>query len=112
MSLPPEVDPLPNIIHVANIIGEADSQFTREMAALQTKAVIRALLEVRDGVSESLDTLRKVAEALDGKMPTWVDPPDGSSAPGEVGQLAYSDEWLYVCTAADTWRRVHIANFP
>jgi hypothetical protein len=38
-------------------------------------------------------------------------PADATSA-GSVGQIAYDADYLYVCTASSTWKRVAIATWP
>ena len=43
--------------------------------------------------------------ALDGKL-EWAAAPASASATGTAGQIAYDADYLYVCTATDTWRRV------
>lgn len=47
--------------------------------------------------------------ALNGKLNTWVSVPATAASTGTAGQLAYDASWLYVCTAANTWRRTALA---
>lgn len=42
----------------------------------------------------------------------FVDPPTAADSPGVPGQVAYDDNYLYVCTDVDTWKRVAIATWP
>lgn len=37
--------------------------------------------------------------------------PSSSSATGKPGMFAYDDDYIYVCTAADTWKRVAISTW-
>ena len=39
----------------------------------------------------------------------WVAPPASATATGTAGQKAYDATYLYVCVAANTWRRVALA---
>ncbi len=39
----------------------------------------------------------------------WVSPPASATAAGTAGQKAYDANYLYVCTATNTWRRVALA---
>ena len=36
----------------------------------------------------------------------WVTPPATASATGVAGQKAYDEDYLYICVATDTWRRI------
>ena len=42
---------------------------------------------------------------------TWSQPPVSFTSPGTPGDLAYNDEYLFVCTFPDTWKRVAIATW-
>lgn len=37
--------------------------------------------------------------------------PASSSASGIAGQIAYDDSFIYVCIAANTWKKVAIATW-
>ena len=37
--------------------------------------------------------------------------PASASAPGSAGELAVDADFIYVCTATDTWKRVAIATW-
>lgn len=39
------------------------------------------------------------------------DPPASASATGISGQIAVDADYIYICTAADTWKRVAIATW-
>jgi hypothetical protein len=41
----------------------------------------------------------------------WVAAPASATAPGAAGELAYDSGFIYVCTAANTWRRVAVASW-
>ena len=40
-----------------------------------------------------------------------VDVPGTATSAGGVGDYAADASWLYVCTAANTWRRVALSTF-
>lgn len=44
-------------------------------------------------------------------IPSWVSAPASSSSSGTAGQIAYDDEYFYVCIAANTWRRTPINDW-
>jgi predicted acyltransferase (DUF342 family) len=41
----------------------------------------------------------------------WVSPPASASATGVAGQKAYDADYLYLCVATDTWRRIAHATW-
>ncbi len=41
----------------------------------------------------------------------FVDVPASATATGTAGQLAYDDDYFYVCTATDTWRRIPLSEW-
>ncbi len=41
----------------------------------------------------------------------WVAPPASASASGTPGQMAYDSDYLYVCVATDTWKRVALSTW-
>jgi hypothetical protein len=40
-----------------------------------------------------------------------VQVPASATAPGSPGQLAHDGTYLYVCTAANTWKRVELLTW-
>lgn len=38
-------------------------------------------------------------------------PPAGASASGTAGQIAYDNDYFYVCVATDTWKRTSLAKW-
>lgn len=38
--------------------------------------------------------------------------PANASATGTAGQIAFDTNYIYVCTATNTWKRVAIATWP
>lgn len=46
-----------------------------------------------------------------GTIPVFVPAPASSGAAGTAGQIAYDSDYLYVCVAANTWRRVPISDW-
>lgn len=49
--------------------------------------------------------------AADHVHPTFVTAPASASADGVKGQMACDGSYIYVCTAANTWKRVAIATW-
>lgn len=53
-----------------------------------------------------------LAEAAGGGgIPVWVTVPASSGAAGTAGQMAYDSDYLYVCVAANTWRRIALNDW-
>jgi hypothetical protein len=44
-------------------------------------------------------------------IPAWVPAPASSGASGVAGQMAYDDEYFYVCIASGVWRRTPINDW-
>lgn len=44
-------------------------------------------------------------------VPVFVDAPSKKSSTGYVGQIAEDDNYLYICTATNTWKRVEIKTW-
>ena len=42
---------------------------------------------------------------------TVVDAPASAAAEGRAGQLAYDDDYIYVCVANDEWKRAAISTW-
>ena len=38
-------------------------------------------------------------------------PPASSTATGTKGTITYNDDYLYICIATDTWKRVALSTF-
>jgi hypothetical protein len=41
-----------------------------------------------------------------------VDAPAAANSAGIPGQVAYDDEYIYVCVGANTWKRGAVATWP
>ena len=41
----------------------------------------------------------------------WVEPPSTASSVGVSGTMAYSNDYFYVCVAANTWKRTALSSF-
>lgn len=50
-------------------------------------------------------------EALDTAKLQWVPAPASSADTGEAGQIAYDADYIYLCVATDTWKRVALEAF-
>ncbi len=51
---------------------------------------------------------RELATELNSK---FVDAPASATSTGTKGQIAFDSSYLYVCIAADTWKRVAISTW-
>lgn len=40
----------------------------------------------------------------------WVDPPATRNSPGQKGQMAMDDDYIYVCYALNSWGRMIITK--
>lgn len=49
--------------------------------------------------------------ALDAKLNTWVSAPASATSSGSAGQIARDTSFIYICTAANTWRRSALASW-
>ncbi len=61
------------------------------------------IFHIRDSDEDPWEEATKVPQALVEGL--WVTVPASSSASGTAGQVAYDADYLYVCTATDTWSR-------
>jgi hypothetical protein len=55
------------------------------------------------------DEFRKIGAT--GRRLTVARPPATATSSGSPGQVAWDASYLYVCVAANTWRRVAIASW-
>lgn len=56
----------------------------------------------------ALDKLTLIAQ--DEGQVSFIAPPT-SSSPGSPGETAYDDNYFYICTALDTWKRIALEAF-
>lgn len=56
------------------------------------------------GVTSAIQT------QLNGKM-AWVSAPASAAASGTAGQIAYDNDYLYICVATNTWKRMPLATW-
>ena len=62
------------------------------------------------GAATVQQAFKSLKTLVDGKA-TVVSVPASATATGTAGQIAYDSSYLYICTAANTWRRVAIASW-
>ena len=60
---------------------------------------------IEDLLSSSVDLHRCVRNM------EWVEVPDSASATGSPGMMAYDDDYIYICTDNNTWKRVAISTW-
>ena len=55
--------------------------------------------------------LNNALDYLDTKVGPWVTAPSTASSTGVVGQIARDTDYLYVCVATNTWKRVSLSTW-
>lgn len=55
---------------------------------------------------QALDRLTLICQDIDDSALIVVAPPATASSAGKAGTVAYDSDYLYVCVALDTWKRV------
>ncbi len=69
-------------------------------------------LPLADGTSgQVLQTHGSAALSWVTSRKDWVSVPASSGASGTAGDEAYDSNYLYICTATNTWKRVGIATW-
>jgi len=48
---------------------------------------------------------------INGQLELQTKTPASASATGTVGEIAWDADYIYICTATDTWKRVGIATW-
>lgn len=61
-------------------------------------------LSYLSGVTSAIQT------QINGKL-NWVSPPVSANATGTAGQIAYDDDYIYVCVSTNKWKRIPIATW-
>ena len=49
--------------------------------------------------------------AMKGEVEIAASPPASASAPGTKGQTVITTDYIYVCVATDTWKRVALSTW-
>lgn len=65
-------------------------------------------------VTDLEDHFQRLSYALSGvdrDKVTLADAPATATSAGAPGQLAYDDDYIYICTAIDTWKRVAVSTW-
>lgn len=57
------------------------------------------------------DTAGRI-NTLEASSAVLVDAPASAGATGEQGNIAYDDDFFYVCVATDTWVRAALETWP
>ena len=115
MAQPPNLN-ITNATENPNLTGDA--------FALEVESAVAALASNHSGTGRPSyavagmiwhDTDDQVPKSYDGSSDREVlhrvAVPATSTSAGVVGQIAYDSSWLYICTAANVWRRVAIATW-
>lgn len=90
-------------------LGNVDN--TSDLAKPISTDTAAALAAVVDMIADKADQddLLALSSAVDGKMAEWVSPPLSETDTGAAGSLSVDADYLYICTATDTWRRIALA---
>lgn len=63
-----------------------------------------------DTIRDAFDKVNDNTTELYNTKLEWVSVPSSKTAAGTAGQIAKDSNYLYVCTATNTWARVPIAT--
>lgn len=55
---------------------------------------------------DSTEIIDGINGAVIGKIQLTGDAPSSTSSPGQIGEIRFDSDFIYVCTATDTWKRV------
>jgi len=72
----------------------------------QTKATLKTYFETGDK-----PTAAEFASLIDSFTEAPVTAPTTAASTGTARQWAYDSNYLYICTASNTWKRVAIAGW-
>lgn len=71
-----------------------------------------SLQNLVSGQQQALQALQAVQTALEKlQKPVVVSAPATATSPGDPGQFAWDIQYLYVCVAQNTWKRVSIETW-
>lgn len=92
-------------------VGLDNVDNTSDLAKPISTDTAAALLAITDMLAEKADQddLLALSSAVDGKMAEWTAPPLSETDTGTAGALSFDANYLYICTATDTWRRIALA---
>jgi hypothetical protein len=104
-----------------SIVGRVSSQFGFHLGATpinfassainfpdtQVRRNTAGVVEINNGTAGTFRDL--IVRNLRMSAPTLV--PASASATGSEGQIAWDADYIYICTATDTWKRVAIATW-
>ena len=61
--------------------------------------------------SQGVQYLGLIYQALKNGIVNWQPAPATAASTGTPGMIAYDSSHVYICVAANTWKRVSIATF-
>lgn len=61
--------------------------------------------------AQGVQYLGLIYQALRNGIVNWQPVPASAAATGTAGMIAYDSSFIYICVAANTWRRVAIATW-
>lgn len=70
------------------------------------------LIGIVSGINQLIQSVNNLTGTIDQKAPDYfTGVPSSSSSSGQAGQFSADASYLYVCIAANTWRRVALSSF-
>jgi hypothetical protein len=68
-----------------------------------TEVDINTISSISNQLNSRINNLRSILSIL-------VTPPISSESPGKKGYIAVDDEYFYICTDLNTWKRIPLSN--
>ncbi len=94
--------------------GTDDAKFATAKAIADSMIVKGPASSVGDRIALFDGTTGKLLKdsgaSLSGYQTSWVTAPVAKTSTGTAGQIARDDNFIYVCTASNTWKRAPIAT--
>lgn len=75
-----------------------------------TGATVVSAIHINTAGHVTNTATRSLTAADIGAMLTWVSAPANKTSTGTAGQMAYDTNYLYTCTATNTWKRSALAT--
>jgi hypothetical protein len=54
--------------------------------------------------------LKNRLDSLRSSISSIVSTPNSSQSSGKIGQIAFDNEYFYICTEVDTWKRIPLTE--
>jgi hypothetical protein len=67
--------------------------------------------DFEDNTPDNFDNQEFILQGEELNYPTVVGAPLTASSPGETGQIAYDNDYVYICIATNTWKRSALSSW-